>query len=67
MKAGQGIISKASKYAVPETLDRVDALLQSKGIKIFVRLDHSREAQKVRLKMFPTQLLIFGTRKVGRR
>jgi uncharacterized protein (DUF302 family) len=65
MKTGEGIISKASKYSVPETLDRVDALLQSKGIKIFVRVDHSGEAEKVGLKMAPTQLLIFGNPKGG--
>ena len=65
MKAGEGIISKASKYSVPETLDRVDALLQSKGIKIFVRIDHSGEAEKAGLKMPPTQLLIFGNPKGG--
>jgi uncharacterized protein (DUF302 family) len=65
MKAGEGIISKASKYSVPETLDRVDALLRSKGIKIFVRVDHSGEAEKAGLKMPPTQLLIFGNPKSG--
>jgi uncharacterized protein (DUF302 family) len=65
MKTGEGIISKASKYSVGETLDRVDALLQSKGIKIFVRVDHSGEAEKVGLKMPPTQLLIFGNPKGG--
>ncbi len=65
MKTGEGVISKASKYSVPETLDRVDALLQSRGIKIFVRVDHSGEAEKVGLKMPPTQLLIFGNPKGG--
>jgi uncharacterized protein (DUF302 family) len=65
MKAGEGIISKQSKYSVPETLDRVDALLQSKGIKVFVRVDHSGEAEKAGLKMPPTQLLIFGNPKGG--
>jgi uncharacterized protein (DUF302 family) len=65
MKTGEGIISKASKHSVPETLDRVDALLQSRGIKIFVRVDHSGEAEKVGLKMPPTQLLIFGNPKGG--
>jgi uncharacterized protein (DUF302 family) len=65
MNTGEGIISKASKYSVPETLDRVDALLQSKGFKIFVRVDHSGEAEKVELKMPPTQLLIFGNPKGG--
>src|SRR5580693_7573236 len=65
MKTGEGIISKASKYSVPGTLDLVDALLQSNGIKIFVRVDHSGEAEKVGLKMPPTQLLIFGNPKGG--
>jgi uncharacterized protein (DUF302 family) len=65
MNSGEGIISKPSKYSAPETLDRVDALLQSKGIKIFVRVDHSGEAEKVGLKMPPTQLLIFGNPKGG--
>jgi uncharacterized protein (DUF302 family) len=65
MKAGEGIISKASKYSVPETLDRVDALLRAKGIKVFVRVDHSGEAEKAGLKMPPTQLLIFGNPKGG--
>jgi len=65
MKAGDGIISKESRYSVAETLDRVDALLQSKGIKIFVRVDHSGEAEKAGLKMPPTQLLIFGNPKGG--
>jgi uncharacterized protein (DUF302 family) len=65
MKAGEGIISKESKYSVPETLDRVDALLRAKGIKIFVRIDHSGEAEKAGLKMPPTQLLIFGNPKGG--
>ena len=65
MKAGDGIISKESKFSVSETLDRVDALLRSKGIKIFVRVDHSGEAEKAGLKMPPTQLLIFGNPKGG--
>jgi uncharacterized protein (DUF302 family) len=65
MKAGEGIISNASKYSAPETLDSVDALLQSKGIKIFARVDHSGEAERVGLKMPPTQLLIFGNPKGG--
>jgi uncharacterized protein (DUF302 family) len=65
VKTGDGIISKPSKYSVPETLDRVDALLRAKGIKIFVRVDHSEEAERAGLKMPPTQLLIFGNPKGG--
>ncbi|HKF51346.1 MAG TPA: DUF302 domain-containing protein [Candidatus Acidoferrales bacterium] len=65
MKTGEGIISVPSKYSVPETLDRLTAALEAKGIKVFARIDHSGEAEKVGMKMPPTQLLIFGNPKGG--
>lgn len=65
MKTGDGIISKPSKYTVPETLDRLEAVLGAKGIRVFARVDHSGEAEKVGMKMPPTQLLIFGNPKAG--
>ncbi len=65
MNSGQGIISKPSKYSVPETLDRLETILESKGIKVFALVDHSGEAEKAGLKMPPTQLLIFGNPKGG--
>jgi uncharacterized protein (DUF302 family) len=65
MKTGEGIISLPSSHSVPATLDRVEAALRAKGIKIFARIDHSGEAEKVGLKMRPTQLLIFGSPKAG--
>ncbi len=65
MKSGEGIISKPSKHSVPETLDRLEAVLREKGIKVFARVDHSGEAEKVGMKMPPTQVLIFGNPKAG--
>ena len=63
--AENGLISKPSKYSVPETLDRLEAAVKSKGITVFARIDHSGEAAKVGMKMRPTQLLIFGNPKTG--
>jgi uncharacterized protein (DUF302 family) len=60
-----GIITLSSPYSVPETLDRLEALLQAKNITVFARVDHSGEAEKVGLQMPPTQLLIFGSPKGG--
>lgn len=65
MTHADGIISKRSKYSVPETLSRLENMLTSKQIKIFARVDHSGEAEKAGLKMPPTQLLIFGNPKGG--
>jgi uncharacterized protein (DUF302 family) len=65
MPTGSGIISKPSPRPVPETLDRLEAVLKSKTIKVFARIDHSGEAQKVGLHLPPTQVLIFGNPKSG--
>jgi uncharacterized protein (DUF302 family) len=65
MNQGDGIVSKPSKYSVPETLHRLETILTAKGIKIFALVDHSGEAEKAGLKMPPTQLLIFGNPKGG--
>ena len=60
-----GMVHLRSPYAVPETLRRLESLLQAKGVNIFARVDHSGEAEKAGLKMRPTQLLIFGSPKAG--
>jgi uncharacterized protein (DUF302 family) len=65
MNTGDGIVSKSSKYSVPETLHRLETILTAKGIQIFALVDHSGEAEKAGLKMPPTQLLIFGNPKGG--
>jgi uncharacterized protein (DUF302 family) len=62
---GDAIVSRPSKHSVPGTLDRLEALLRSKGIKIFARIDHGGEAAAVGLTMPPTELLVFGNPKGG--
>jgi uncharacterized protein (DUF302 family) len=54
-----------SRYTVPESLVRLEAILQEKGLTIFARVDHSGEAKKVGMEMRPTQLVIFGSPKGG--
>jgi uncharacterized protein (DUF302 family) len=61
----KGLVRIPSRYSVPETLERLETLLQSKGLKIFARIDHSGEAAKVGLEMLPTQVLHFGSPKGG--
>jgi uncharacterized protein (DUF302 family) len=63
--AENGMIHVTSPYSVPETLRRLESLLQARGLAIFGRIDHSGEAEKAGLKMRPTELLIFGSPKQG--
>jgi len=60
-----GLIHLKSPYSVPETLKRLQSVLQAKNLDVFARVDHSGEAEKVGLKMRPTQLIVFGSPKAG--
>jgi uncharacterized protein (DUF302 family) len=60
-----GMVDIPSRYSVPESLVRLEAILKEKGLSIFARVDHSGEAKKVGLEMRPTQLVIFGSPKGG--
>jgi uncharacterized protein (DUF302 family) len=60
-----GLIHLSSPYSVAETLTRLETIVQSKGLTIAARVDHSGDAAKVGLTMLPTQLLIFANPKSG--
>ena len=59
------MITKKSAHSVPVTLDRFTNVLKSKGITIFARINHSGGAEKVGLKLRPTEILLFGNPKLG--
>jgi uncharacterized protein (DUF302 family) len=60
-----GISRIPSAHSVAETTSKLEAMLQAKGVKLFVTVDHSGEAEKAGLKMPNTKLLIFGNPKGG--
>jgi uncharacterized protein (DUF302 family) len=65
MDIGEGILRAPSTRSVPETLDRLEAILKTKGVRVFARIDHAGEAARVGLSMPPTQVLIFGNPRAG--
>ena len=65
MQKEEGIVKIPSHHSVDETVDKLKAILKSKGVTLFAVVDHSGEAEKVGMKMPPTKLLIFGSPKAG--
>jgi len=65
MAENNGLIRVASRYAMDETLRRLQETFAQKGLQVFAVIDHSGEAEKVGLKMLPTKVLIFGSPKAG--
>ncbi len=64
-RADSGLVTKASPYSVAETIDRLQKVLESKGLTIFARIDHAAGAGKAGLELQPEQVLIFGNPKLG--
>jgi uncharacterized protein (DUF302 family) len=60
-----GILSITSNHSVDQTVDRIQALVKARSVKLFALVDHSGEAQSIGLSMRPTKLFIFGTPKGG--
>ena len=65
MQKEEGIVKISSHRSVGETIDKLNTILEAKGVTLFALIDHSGEAEKVGLKMPPTKLLIFGNPKGG--
>lgn len=63
--SADGLITKPSRYAAAETLDRLEAALKERGFMIFARLDHAAAAESVGLKMPKSTVLVFGNPRLG--
>lgn len=62
---GNGMINVKSAHDVSTTIDKLQALLEQKGMTIMARVNHSKGAEKAGLSLPPTELLIFGNPKIG--
>ena len=60
-----GIVTIPSRYSVGETVQRLEAMLAAKNVKVFALIDHSGEAAKAGFDMRSCKLLIFGNPEAG--
>ena len=60
-----GIVTIPGNHAVDETVARLKAILEQKGVTLFALVDHSGEAAKAGMTMPNTKLLIFGSPRAG--
>ena len=65
LMAAEGLINVQSDFNVKETTERLENILNEKGMTIFNQINHSDAAQKVGVELRETRLIIFGNPKVG--
>lgn len=63
--AAEGLIAVKSPHSVKVTVDRFEAAAKSRGLNVFLRIDHAAGAKKIGKDLRPTELLVFGNPQGG--
>jgi uncharacterized protein (DUF302 family) len=64
-KMVEGMTSVQSRRTVPDVMERLQAIMKARGIRVFAHLDFSADAAAEGIRLRPTQLLIAGAPKAG--
>ena len=54
-----------SQFSVAETMENLEKALKARGIPVFAKFDHGRNAEEVGMKLLPNQVIVSGSPKVG--
>ena len=60
-----GLTTIKSSHSPQQTMNRLAAAVEAKGLTVFARIDHAGGATAAGLSLRPTELLIFGNAKGG--
>ena len=63
--APEGLTTLKSEHSPAQTVARLEAAVQAKGLTVFARIDHAAGAAAVGLALRPTVLVIFGNARGG--
>ena len=64
---GDGLVQLRSNATAAETIARVEPALASRGLRLFVTVDHAANAREVGLELRPSTVFVFGNPTVGTR
>jgi uncharacterized protein (DUF302 family) len=60
-----GLVTVGSHWSFDDTVARCVAAIEARGLSLFARVDHAKNAASVGMDLRPTELLIFGNPKGG--
>jgi len=63
--AVDGLITMPSPHSPKATMDKLEAIVKAKGMKVFARIDHAAGAASVGQTLRPTELIVFGNPQGG--
>lgn len=60
-----GLTTIKSSFVPKDTMNKLEAAVQAKGMTVFARIDHAAGATAAGLSLRPTEVLIFGNARGG--
>lgn len=60
-----GLITFRSRFSPEETAGRLVAAVERRGLTVLARIDHAAAAERVGLRLDPTEVILFGNPKAG--
>ena len=63
--AQNGMKTIESRHNVADTADKLINIIEKRGLKLFARINHAKNAANLDMTLRPTELVIFGNPKVG--
>ncbi len=64
-QVANGLVTVKSTRSAKETMDRLENLVEQRGLTVFARIDHAAGAARIGKSLRPTELLIFGNPQGG--
>jgi len=65
MAGDDGLITIPSSHSAPETVARLKAVLNARGVTVFAEIDHAERAIEADMDLRPTMLIVFGSPRAG--
>ena len=60
-----GLITLTSRHGPKDTMDRLVAAVEGRGMSVFARIDYAAAAHAAGLELRPTEVLVFGNPRAG--
>ena len=61
----ESLVSVESQHSAKQTADKLASIIEGKGITLFARIDHQKNAASVKLALRETEVIIFGNPVIG--
>lgn len=65
VRAGEGLVVMPSSHDFDGTFERLEQAVQSAGLVVFAKFDHSAAATAAGMTLSPSKVLVFGNPKLG--